>query len=398
MLIKVTLGVSSSVSIYKALDIVRRFKERMCDVKVIMTKNATKLVSPLLFETLSENPVVVDMYERATSVKVEHIELAKWEDVFVVAPATANIIGKMANGIADDFLTTHYLASTSKVVIAPAMNGRMYRNKTVRENIEKLKRLGVVIVNPKKGKLACGEEDEGALEDPLKIVEQTLSILKETKQLLGKTVLVTAGPTREYIDPVRFISNPSSGKMGYAIAEEALRRGAKVILISGTTQINPPNDVELINVVTTSEMKEKVLENFNRCDILFMAAAPSDFQPAKKEKEKIKRSDGSFKIELKPTGDILMETSKLKKKNQIICAFAAETSNHIQNAKNKLLKKSVDFIALNDVSKKDSGFESDLNELILIDSKFNTFNLGRDSKLILASKLIDKIIKNEKKI
>lgn len=397
-MIKVTLGVSSSVSIYKALDIVRRFKERECDVKVIMTKNAAKLVSPLLFETISENPVAVDMYERATSVKVEHIELAKWEDVFVVAPATANIIGKMANGIADDFLTTHYLASTSKVVIAPAMNGRMFRNKTVRENIEKLKNAGVVIVNPKKGKLACGEEDEGALEDPPKIVEQTLSILKETKQLLGKTVLVTAGPTREYIDPVRFISNPSSGKMGYFIAEEASKRGAKVILISGTTQIPSPQDVDFISVTTTSEMKEKVLEHFSLCDILFMAAAPSDFRPSKKEKEKIKRLDGSFKIELKPTDDILMEVSKLKKKNQIICAFAAETNNHIQNAKNKLLKKSVDFIALNDVSKKDCGFESDLNELILIDSKFNTFNLGRDSKLILASKLIDKIIKNEKKI
>ncbi|MFB3851866.1 MAG: bifunctional phosphopantothenoylcysteine decarboxylase/phosphopantothenate--cysteine ligase CoaBC [Acidobacteriota bacterium] len=391
-MIKITLGVSSSISVYKALDIARRFKERDCDVRVIMTKNAAKLVSPLLFETLTGNPVAVDMYESRQSQKVEHIELAKWEDILVIAPATANIIGKMANGIADDFLSTHYLASTSKVVVAPAMNGRMYRNRIVQENIEKLKERGVIFINPKKGMLACGEEDEGALEEPLKIVETTLSLLKE-KDLAGKSVVVTAGATREYIDPVRFISNPSSGKMGYLIAEEAEKRGAKVVLISGQTYLNPPKGVEFVKVETTSEMKKEVLNHFKKCDILFMAAAPSDFQPTSRAKEKIKRERGSLKIELKPTEDIVSTAAKNKKKNQIICAFAAETENHIQNAKKKIKAKGVDYIAMNDVSKKDSGFESDINEIILIDSKLNSYNLGKDSKQNLARKLLDKILK-----
>jgi phosphopantothenoylcysteine decarboxylase/phosphopantothenate--cysteine ligase len=391
-LIKVTLGVSSSISVYKALDILRRFKERDCNIRVIMTKNAAKLVSPILFETLSGNPVAVDMYENRSSQKVEHIELAKWEDIFLVAPATANIIGKMANGIADDFLSTHYLASTSKVVVAPAMNGRMYRNRAVQENIEKLKQRGVFFINPKKGMLACGEEDEGALEEPLKIVETTLSLLTD-KYLLGKTVLVTAGATREYLDPVRFISNPSSGKMGHYIAEEAQKRGAKVILISAHSYLNPPEGVDFVKVDTTSQMKEEVSKHFKKCDILFMAAAPSDFAPKQKSKEKIKRESGSLKIELEPTEDIVSSVAKIKKKSQIICAFAAETENHIENAKKKIKTKGVDFIALNDVSKGDSGFESDLNEIILIDSKLNSFYLGKETKQNLASKLIDKILK-----
>ncbi len=390
-MIKVTLGVSSSISVYRALEIVRRFKEKGCDVRVIMTKNASKLVSPLLFETLSGNPVAVDMYEKQFSKKVEHIELAKWEDVFLVAPATANIIGKMANGIGDDFLSTHYLASTARVVVAPAMNGRMYRNRVVQENIDKLKDRGVQFINPRKGMLACGEEDEGALEEPIKIVEKTLSLIQK-RDLLGKKVVVTAGATREFIDTVRFISNPSSGKMGYFLAEEAFNRGAKVVLISGPSQLPVPEGVECEKIVSTSQLKEKLMKHFNGCDILFMAAAPSDFKPKIKHKEKIKREDGPLKIEFEPTEDIVALLAKQKKKNQIICAFSAETENHLENAKKKLLAKGVDYIALNDVSKKDLGFESDFNEVVLIDSKLKCFNLGRDSKQNIAIKIIEKIL------
>lgn len=390
-MINVTLGVSSSISIYKALEILRRLKEKGCAVRVIMTRNAAKLVSPILFETLSENPVAVDMYENRYCGKVEHIELAKWEDVLLVAPATANIIGKMANGIGDDFLSTHYIASTAKVVVAPAMNGRMYRNRVVQENIERLKERGVVFINPRKGMLACGEEDEGALEEPIKIVEKTLSLFQK-KDLSGKTVVVTAGATREFIDTVRFISNPSSGRMGYCLAEEAVKRGAKVILISGPTQIPPPRGVEQENVVTTSELKEKLMKHFKSCDILFMAAAPSDFKPKSQYKEKVKRKKELLKIELEPTEDIVAFLAKQKKKNQIICAFSAETENHIENAKKKLKTKGVDFIALNDVSKKDCGFESDYNEIILINSELKCFNLGKDLKQNLAAKIIEKIL------
>ncbi|MCX7829594.1 MAG: bifunctional phosphopantothenoylcysteine decarboxylase/phosphopantothenate--cysteine ligase CoaBC [Acidobacteria bacterium] len=391
-MIKITLGVSSSVSVYKALDIIRRFKERDCDVRVIMTKNATKLISPLLFETLSGNPVAVDMYENRYSTKVEHIELAKWEDIFLVAPATANIIGKMANGIADDFLSTHFLASTARVVVAPAMNGRMFRNVIVKENIKKLVDKGVVFINPRRAVLACGEEDEGALEEPSKIVEKTLSLLKD-KYLIDKTVIVTAGPTREYIDPVRFISNPSSGKMGYFLAEEGQKRGAKVILISGACQLEPPKGVEFIKVETTSEMKEELLKRFKKSNILFMAAAPSDFKPKEMKKSKIKREKGNLVVEFEPTEDIVSQLANLKQKGQIICAFAAETENCLENAKKKLKDKKVDFIALNDVSNKNSGFESDYNEITLIDSKMNVVGLGKDTKQNLAAKLFNAILK-----
>lgn len=387
---KITLGVTSSVAIYKSLDIIRRLKENDCDIKVIMTKNATKLISPLLFETISENSVVSDMWERETT-RVEHIELAKWEDLLLVAPATANIIGKFASGIADDFLSTHFLASTKKKVIAPAMNCRMWRNKIVQRNINILKELDVFIIPPKKGKLACGEEDVGALEDVNIIVEKVLSLLKSDEKLFGKRVIVTAGATREYIDDIRFISNPSSGKMGLKIAEEAYRRGANVILIAGHLCEKTLYDIETIEVKTTEDMKKEILKRFNDCDYLFMASAPADFKPKEKFTGKIKRKNGNIKLTLTPTEDILKEISKVKK-NQVVIGFAAEIENHLNNAIEKLNEKKVDFIILNDVSRKDIGFESEFNEVYVI-SKNEKKHLKMDKKENIAKKIIDIVTK-----
>jgi phosphopantothenoylcysteine decarboxylase/phosphopantothenate--cysteine ligase len=392
--IKVTLGVSSSISLYKSLEIIRRFKERDCDVRVIMTENAAKLVSPLTFETISQNPVAIDLFAEKSSYKIGHIELAKWEDIFVVAPATANVIGKFASGIADDFLTTHFISSTSKKVIAPAMNGRMWRNEIVKKNVAKLKEQGIMFIGPKEGNLACGEEDIGALEEPTFIVEEALSLLKE-KNLKGKKILVTAGATREFLDGVRFLSNPSSGKMGFSIADEARKMGATVTLIYGSTLIEPPKGVKTIKVTSTSEMEKAVLENFENCDFLFMCAAPSDFTFEKKFNNKLKRAEGEISIVLKPTSDILKKVREIKKKGQIVCGFSAETEDFLKNAKRKLEEKGLDFIVLNDVSRKDIGFESDYNEVKIISSSGEIKEIKKDLKRNIAEKIVNEVLKIE---
>ena len=393
-MIKVTLGVSSSISVYKSLEIVRRFKKRDCDVKVIMTKNATKLVSPLTFEAISQNPIATDLFEERSLYQIGHIELAKWEDLLVIAPATANVIGKFASGIADDFLTTHFISATSKRVIAPAMNGRMWRNEVVKENVNKLKKLGVIFIGPKEGNLACGEEDIGALEDPIFIVEESLSLLKE-KNLKGKKILVTAGATREFLDRVRFLSNPSSGKMGFFIADEARKRGASVTLIYGATSIEVPEGIKAIKVTSTSQMERKVLENFKKCDYLFMCAAPSDFTFEKRFDNKIKRAEGAISVVLKPTSDILKKVAEIKREDQIICGFSAETEDFIKNAKRKIKEKGLDFIVLNDVSRNDIGFESDYNEVKIISSSGEIKEIKKDLKRNIAEKILKKVLKIE---
>lgn len=389
-MIKVALGVSSSIAIYKSLEIIRRFKEKDCDVRVIITKNAGKLISPMLFETLSQHPVALEMFDERFSNKVEHIEIAKWEDVLVVAPATANIIGKFANGIADDFLTTHFIASSSKKVIAPAMNGRMWRNEIVKQNVDKLKKLGITFIGPREGNLACGDEDIGALEEPQYIVEETISLLCD-KFLKGKKIIVTAGATREYLDSVRFLTNGSSGKMGFCIAKEARKRGAAVTLICGETTIEPPKNVDVIKVVSTSEMEREVLKNFKKCDCLFMCAAPSDFTFEKKFKGKIKRTGGEINIKLKPTEDILKKAKEIKRRGQLIVGFAAETENFVENAKKKLEEKGADFIVLNDVSRKDIGFSSDFNEVKIIFRDGNILEIQKAKKEIIAQRIVELI-------
>ncbi len=388
----VTLGVSSSIAVYKACEIVRRFRERGCEVRVIMTSNAAKLVSPIVFEALSGNPVAIELFSERSARSIEHIEIAKWEELFVVAPATANVIGKFTSGIADDFLTTHYLASTAPCLIAPAMNGRMWRAAAVRENVAILENRGVAFMGPKKGQLACGEEDVGALADPEAIVEKALTLLRPM-DLRGKNVLVTAGPTREYLDQVRFISNPSTGRMGYRIAEAAQRRGAEVTLISGPTDLEPPARVRLVRIETTNELSRAVRAHAVKCDYLFMAAAPSDFAPEKACAGKRSRKEGPFSLRLLPTADILKDVAAKKKKNQLFCGFAAETGKHMENAKRKLGEKGVDVIALNDVSGKGTGFASDDNELTLLWAGGKTQKLGKASKAELATRLLDAILK-----
>ena len=385
----IALGVCSSVSIYKACDVLRGFQKKGYEVQVIMTKNATQMVSPLLFSALSRRKVLVDPFEDLSVESIDHVELAKKIELFVVAPATANSIGKLAGGIADDFLSTFYMAVNSPVLVAPAMNEAMYLHKQTQANMQKLREWGVFFVEPEEGYLACREEGWGRLASPEKIVEMSLQVMAKTQSLQGKKVLVTAGPTREFLDPVRFVSNRSSGKMGYELAAEALRRGAEVVLISGPTQLIPPQRVNHHRVQTAQEMDEAVQKHFPDADILIMAAAVSDFKFSRRAAEKVKKAEFSEGLSLVPTEDILLRLSREKKK-QILVGFAAETENVERNALAKLKKKSLDMIVANDVLEEGIGFESDDNRVSLF------FPGGRVVRSEKASKLeISRIILNE---
>jgi|Deesub1362B_J571_1020462.scaffolds.fasta_scaffold00300_2 phosphopantothenoylcysteine decarboxylase/phosphopantothenate--cysteine ligase len=363
---KIVLGICSSISIYKAAEIIREFQKKNITVKVIMTQNATKFIQPLLFEALTGERVIVDQFKDTN--RIEHISLANEISLFLIAPATANIIGKLANGIADDFLSTFYLAVKCPVVIAPSMNENMYLNSITQDNLKKLKSHGVIIIEPERGKLACGLEGIGRLAEPSKIVKECLSLIKKKDNLKGKKILITAGPTQENIDAVRFISNRSSGKMGYCLAEEALQRGGEVILISGPTFLLPPGKAKIINVTSALEMREEVFKNFTNADIVIMCAAIADYRPLKFSKNKIKKEKQKINIELIRNPDILAEIGK-KKENKLIVGFAAETEGLIKNAKKKLIEKNLDLIIVNDISRKGIGFGSDYNQVILIDRK-----------------------------
>jgi len=385
----IALGVCSSISIYKACDVLRGFQKKGYEVQVIMTKNATRMVSPLLFSALSRRKVLVDPFEDLSVESIDHVELAKKIELFVIAPATANSIGKLAGGIADDFLSTFYMAVNSPVLVAPAMNEAMYLHKQTQANMQKLREWGVFFVEPEKGYLACREEGWGRLASPEKIVEMSLQVMAKTQSLQGKKVLVTAGPTREFLDPVRFVSNRSSGKMGYELAAEALRRGAEVVLISGPTQLVPPQRVNHHRVQTAQEMDEAVQKHFPDADILIMAAAVSDFKFSRRAAEKVKKAEFPEGLSLVPTEDILLRLSREKKK-QILVGFAAETENVERNALAKLKKKSLDMIVANDVLEEGIGFESDDNRVSLF------FPDGRVVRSEKASKLeISRIILNE---
>ncbi len=364
---KIALGVSSSISIYKAAEIIREFQKKGIGVRVIMTKNATEFIQPILFEALSGERVIIDQFKDSGKV-IEHISLADEISLFLIAPATANIIGKLANGIADDFLTTFYLAIKCPVVIAPSMNEKMYLHPVTQSNLQKLKSQGVIVIEPEKGYLACGWEGIGRLAEPEKIVKDCLSILNKKSSLKGKKILITAGPTREKIDPVRFISNYSSGKMGYCLAEEALQRGGNVILISGPTSLIPPSKVEFIEVSDALHMKDEVSRNFQSVDIVIMAAAIVDYRPLKFSSSKIKKEKDIINLKLIQNPDILAELGQ-KKQKKILVGFAAESENLLENAKQKLKEKNLDLIVVNDVSGKKIGFGSDYNQVILIDRK-----------------------------
>ncbi|MGC8796512.1 bifunctional phosphopantothenoylcysteine decarboxylase/phosphopantothenate--cysteine ligase CoaBC [Thermodesulfovibrio sp. 3462-1] len=384
---KILIGITGSIAAYKVFEIIKLLKEAGAEVFPVMTEKATYFVTPLSIEISCGNRVLIDMFQEPLS----HIELAKKCDLFLIAPATANLINKYACGIADDLLTTTLLAFRGPVIIAPAMNWRMYQAAQVQKSIDYLKSIGVEFIGPEQGSLACGEEGTGRLVRAEKIFEAVVSALTE-KDLKGQHVLVTAGPTRGYLDVIRFITNRSSGKMGYALAKVAKRRGAKVTLISGPSNIEPPEVDKFFKVETTEEMLEKVMESINSATILLMAAAPIDFEPEKIFNTKIeKNSINSISLRLCP--DILKEISKLKKKPFTI-GFSAEAGLNTERAKIKFKEKALDMIVLNDIMKKNTGMESDTNEVIIIYKKRNKFfeeNTSLLSKEEIASLILSKV-------
>ncbi|MEE2986770.1 MAG: bifunctional phosphopantothenoylcysteine decarboxylase/phosphopantothenate--cysteine ligase CoaBC [Nitrospinota bacterium] len=391
---KIVLGVSGGIAAYKAVELLRLMVREGAEVYVVMTANAKRFVAPLTFEALSGQPVYHEVFESATAASMEHIRAAENADFLVVAPATAGSIGKMANGLADDALSNLFLAFQGPVLLVPAMNEGMYSNPAVRENIEKIQARGIHFVNPEHGELACGVVGQGRLAEPLDILDEIKRKLLSGKQDFdGVHVLVTAGPTHEALDPVRYLSNPSSGKMGFAVAEQARDRGAKVTLVSGPTHLPPPKGVQCVSCRNASEMNELIQKFWPQCDVLVMAAAVGDFKVKQVRKEKIKKQgDEPLHLKLVPTPDILKEVSKTRS-HQLVVGFAAETENLVQSASDKLKNKNLDLIVANDISAPGIGFQSDANQVTLIDRDGIVEPWPQMSKLDIANRLLDKIQK-----
>lgn len=387
----VVLGVTGGIAAYKAVELVSRLKKAGACVHVIMTQASAQFVTPLTFREISGNPVALSMWDEPKQWNVAHIALATLADVFVIAPATANIIGKIANGIADDMLSTTVMASQAPVIIAPAMNTHMYLNPIVQSNLSKLTNLGYYFVTPDSGMLACGTEGPGRLADPQRIMESIAAILSNRGILFNKKVVITAGGTREPIDPVRFVGNRSSGKMGYAIAKTAALMGANVILISGPVALSTPPGVKRIDVETTAAMRDAVLAEFDDADIVIKAAAVADYRPRNIESQKIKKTGNSLVVELEKNPDILAELGQRKKK-QILVGFAAETQELIANAKEKLARKNLDMIIANDVTLPGAGFNTDTNIAKIILPDGETEDLQLMTKDELAKLILEKVI------
>lgn len=387
----VVIGVSGGIAVYKTLDVVSRLRKLGVNVNVIMTKSATEFVTPLSFQSLSQNYVVCDMFEDPKTWDVEHISLAKRADVFLIAPATANVIGKIANGIADDMITTTVMATKAKVLIAPAMNTNMYENPILQRNINTLKELGYNFVEPESGRLACGDTGKGKLASPETIVDEVVKLLSKDQDLKGKSIIVTAGPTVESIDPMRYITNRSTGKMGYSIAKEAIERGADVTLITGPTNLTPPQNLKkLVKIESAKDMYEAVLENLDENDVVIKSAAVADYKPKNYSNKKIKKSDDDLVIELDRNKDIAKEIGKIKN-NKILVGFAAETNDLIENASLKIKKKNLDFIVANDLTKEGAGFGVDTNIVKIIDKEGNITEYPKMKKEEVANIILDKI-------
>lgn len=387
----VVLGVTGGIAAYKMPNVARMLKKMHCNVHVIMTQNATNFITATTFETLTGNKCLIDTFDRNFEFSVEHVAIAKQADMVLIAPATANVIGKIAGGIADDMLTTTVMACTCKILIAPAMNHNMYHNSIVQENIEKLKRHGYEIIDPVCGMLANGDTGDGKLPSEETLVSYVVRELAHEKDLHGKKVLVTAGPTQEAIDPVRYITNHSTGKMGYALAEAAMLRGAEVTLISGPTVIEPPMFVNVIPIISAQEMFEKVATNATENDIIIKAAAVADYRPKEVCDEKIKKSDHDTEIELERTTDILAYLGKNKGKT-FLCGFSMETENMLENSRRKLDKKNLDMIVANNLKDKGAGFGVDTN-LITIITRDRELQLELMSKQDAANCILDEIIR-----
>ncbi len=384
---RIVLGVTGGIACYKAVDLVRLLVKTGYRVQVIMTRGAVEFVTPLTFQTISGNPVATETFNLTQESEIGHINLADSADLFVIAPATANVIGKFANGIADDLLTTVLMATQAPVLIAPAMNVHMYENPILQENLRKLRRLGYHVMEPAEGFLACGYEGKGRLPDAEKIAEAIGGLLKNS-DLGGEKLLISAGPSREPLDPVRYISNRSSGKMGYALARAAVRRGAEVTLISGPTALEPPAGARLISVTTAAEMRDAVIKEFAQCTAIVMTAAVADYRPTMVADQKMKRGKGPVELRLEPNPDILKELSD-KKNGKLLVGFAAETEELTANAEKKLREKNLDMIIANNVTEAGSGFDGDTNIATILDRTGAKRSLPLMSKDELADCIYD---------
>lgn len=388
---KILLGISGGIAAYKAAEIASRLRKAGAEVRVVMTENATRFITPLTMREISGNPVITDMWDEPKVWHTEHIALAQWADSVLIAPATANIIGKLANGIADDMLTTVVMATTVPITLAPAMNTAMYFNPITQENIAGLRKNGYNIIEPVAGQLACGTNGKGRLPEPIEIVSTLASLLTSATSMRGRKVLITAGGTREPIDPVRYIGNRSSGKMGYALARAASMRGAEVVLVSGPVALTPPQGVRTINVESAREMRDAVLAEFADSDIVIKAAAVSDYYVRNQAPQKIKKSEDTLTITLDKNPDILAELGQIKT-TQTLIGFAAETEETVKHATDKLHRKNADMIIANDVTAPGAGFGSDTNIVKLLYRDGTVQELPQMDKQELAQLLLDKIL------
>lgn len=387
----ILLGVTGSIAAYKIANLASALKKQHADVHVLMTKNATNFINPITFESLTGNKCLVDTFDRNFQFQVEHVSIAKKADVVMLAPASANVIGKIAHGIADDMLTTTIMACKCPVYISPAMNTNMYENPILQDNLKILKKYGYHIIEPASGYLACGDTGAGKMPEPDVLMEFILQEIAFEKDLYGKNILITAGPTQEKIDPVRYITNHSSGKMGYALAKRAAYRGANVTLVSGQVSLAPPSFVKVISVTSAKEMFEAVTAISQKQDIIIKAAAVADYRPAIVSNEKMKKKEGEMSIALERTEDILKYLGEHKKKGQFLCGFSMETQNMIGNSRAKLEKKNLDMIAANNLKEEGAGFKTDTNILTLI-TQNEEVSLDKMSKEDAAGVILDKII------
>jgi phosphopantothenoylcysteine decarboxylase/phosphopantothenate--cysteine ligase len=390
---RVILGISGGIAAYKSAILIRLLVKAGAEVKVIATKHALEFITKVTLETLSQNKLYSDLFGDENDYSTEHVSISDWGDIFIIAPATANIIGKFANGIADDALSTTLLAFNKKVFIAPSMNCKMFENFAVQKNLEYLKDNGITIIEPPEGYLACGYEGKGRMEEPESIVSFVENELKKKAKLKGKKALVTAGPTYEAIDPVRFIGNHSSGLMGFLLAEALAENGAEVVLISGPTKLNITNhSIKRIDVISADDMYKACMKEYVHANIIVMSAAVADYSPAEISLKKIKKEGSDLTLKLKPTKDILSELGKKKRKNQVLVGFALETDNEIDHAKKKLHTKNLDFIVMNTLKDKGAGFGHSTNKITIIDkqNKITTFELK--DKTEVAKDIVNKII------
>ena len=387
----IIIGVSGGIAAYKTAYLVSALSKTEADVNVIMTENACEFISPLVFETLTGNKCYVDTFDRNFKFDVEHISLAKKADIFMIAPATANVIAKIANGIADDMLTTTFLASKCKKIVSPAMNTAMFENQITQDNIAKLKKYGIGVVEPQNGLLACGDTGAGKMPEPDFLFDVIEREIAREKDMLGKKVLVTAGATMESLDPVRFLTNHSSGKMGFAIAKEAMLRGAEVTVVKANTTAEIPNFVKIVEVSSAKDMFDAVTALSDQQDIIVKAAAVADYTPESYVDSKIKKKDGDLSIPLKRTMDILKYLGENKKEGQFLCGFSMETENMLENSKAKLSKKNADMIVANNLKDAGSGFKTDTNAVTLI-TRDDHRSLELKSKAEVAKEIFDEIL------